>query len=58
MVILQHKTKIGNRFFYINKLKDGSINYNSLTYKTQRTYQYKNILSYYKAFKKAKSNIN
>ncbi len=56
MIIRQHKTKIGNRVFYINMLKDGSINYNSTTYKSQRTYHYKNILSYYEAFKKAKSN--
>lgn len=57
MIILQHTTKIGNRLFYINKLRDGSINYNSVNGKTNRTYHYKNVIAYYKAFKKAKSNI-
>jgi len=57
MVILQHRTRIGNRLFYINKLRDGSINYNSVNGKTNRTYHYKNATLYYKAFKKAKSNI-
>ena len=54
MLLLQHKTKIENRVFYINKLKDGSINYNSFSYKTHRTYHYKNVIAYYKAFKRAK----
>lgn len=54
MVLLQHKTKIGNRLFYINKLKDGSIHYNSVNGKTNRTYHYKNATLYYKALKRAK----
>ena len=54
MVLLQHTTKIGNRLFYINKLRDGSINYNSVNGKTYRTYHYKNATLYYKALKRAK----
>ena len=54
MVILQHTTKIGNRLFYINKLKNGLLNYNSVNEKTNRTYHYKNAKLYYKALKRAK----
>ena len=49
-----HTTKLGNRTFYINRAKDGGLNYNSLNEKTNRTFHYDNALKYYKALRKSK----
>ncbi len=49
-----HTTILGNRMFYINRTKNGFLNYNSVNEKTNRTFHYKNSLAYYKALKKAK----
>jgi hypothetical protein len=49
-----HTTVLGNRTFYINRTKDGSLNYNSLNEKTNRTFHYDTGLVYYKALRKSK----
>ena len=49
-----HRTVLGDREFYINKTKDGSLNYNSLNEKTNRTFHYATGLLYYKALRKSK----
>jgi hypothetical protein len=48
-----HETFIGNRVFYINRTREGQLNYNSLNEKTNRTFHYDTGLKYYKALKKA-----
>ena len=49
-----HTTTLGNRTFYINRTKKGSLNYNSVNEKTNRTFHYTSSLTYYKALRKAK----
>ena len=49
-----HTTTLGNRTFYINRTKKGSLNYNSVNEKTNRTFHYSSSLTYYKALRKAK----
>lgn len=49
-----HETKLKNRTFYINRKKDGSLNYNSVNEKTNRTFHYETGFEYYKALKRAK----
>ena len=49
-----HTTVLGNRTFYINRTNCGSLNYNSLNEKTNRTFHYTTALSYYRALKKSK----
>ena len=56
-----YETKIGNRIFYVNRLKDNSLNYNSvgnLKFHSSATYHYKNAVCYYKALTKAKTLLN
>jgi|TARA_R110002110_G_scaffold6152_6_gene30979 hypothetical protein len=47
-----HTTTVKNRTFYINKTREGLLNYNSLNEKTNRTFHYKNALDYYIALRK------
>ena len=49
-----HETRLNNRIFYINRKRDGSLNYNSVNEKTNRTFHYKTGLKYYEALKRAK----
>ena len=50
----QHQTILGNRVFYINRTREGVLNYNSLNEKTNKTFHYSTALKYYKALRKAK----
>ena len=53
-----HETIIDNKScFYINKLNDGSYNYNRLIMYNSRMYSFKSALEYYKALQKAKLTL-
>ena len=49
-----HKTILGNSIFYINRQRNGKLNYNKVNEKTNKTYNYKTALQYYKALRKLK----
>ena len=48
-----HETFIGNRIFYINRTREGQLNYNSYSDNINKTFHYANTLNYYKALRKA-----